>query len=138
MAGELHTVALRTDGAVLSWGDNQRGQLGRHSEEAVLRTPGHVALPLEPRERALRVAAGGYRSAVLTNHGRLLTMGFHDEKEQQALEDELLAEEMAAEQEEEEEGDSGGGVYDDPLADGAEELEAMRFQAEEELEMAEF
>eukprot|EP00964_Phaeocystis_antarctica_P045125 scaffold25963_cov45-Phaeocystis_antarctica.AAC.1 len=75
VAGELHTVALGRGGAVLTWGDNQRGQCGRHPEMPLLPRPGRAVLPLLEGEVAVQVAAGGYRSAVISSTGRLLVLG---------------------------------------------------------------
>ena len=88
-AGELHTVALGRGGAVLTWGDNQRGQCGRHPEMPLLPRPGRAVLPLLEGEVAVQVAAGGYRSAVISSTGRLLVLGL--------TEVDLTAEEMEME-----------------------------------------
>ena len=74
-AGELHSVALAHGGSVLTWGDNQRGQCGRHPELPLLPTPGRAVLPLRDGEAAVQVAAGGYRSAAISSSGRLLVLG---------------------------------------------------------------
>ena len=82
-AGEVHTLALTVDGAVLSWGSNLHRQCGRSFDEPLLTAPGAVPLPLEPGERVLHVRAGGYRGALVTSLGRLLTLGLGLEHEQQ-------------------------------------------------------
>ena len=86
-AGEVHTIALTTEGAVLSWGSNLQRQCGRDYDEPLLTSPGVVPLPLEDGERAVRIHAGGYRSVIVTNWGRMLTLGLGIEHE------ELLADE---------------------------------------------
>ena len=68
-------MALGRGGAVLTWGDNQRGQCGRHPEMPLLPRPGRAVLPLLEGEVAVQVAAGGYRSAVISSTGRLLVLG---------------------------------------------------------------
>ena len=102
-AGELHTIALTATGVVLSWGDNQRGQCGRHPELPILPTPGRALLPLQEGEVAAHVEAGGYRSAVVTSKGRLLLLG--------------LTEVDLAAAEEEEENQRADLSDDDPIYD---------------------
>jgi alpha-tubulin suppressor-like RCC1 family protein len=71
-AGDLHALALTTDGRVLAWGYNFNGQLGDGS--TVNRDkPVRVKLPSGARVRAL--AAGLDFSMALTRTGRILTWG---------------------------------------------------------------
>ena len=93
-AGEVHTLALTAEGAVLSWGSNLQRQCGRAFEEPLLTAPGVVPLPLEPGERVLHVHAGGYRGALVTSLGRLLSLGLGLEHEQRL--DEIADEADAA------------------------------------------
>mmetsp|Transcript_4761 Transcript_4761/g.12039 ORF Transcript_4761/g.12039 Transcript_4761/m.12039 type:complete len:202 (+) Transcript_4761:52-657(+) len=84
-AGEMHTLALTDAGEVLSWGSNLQRQCGRNFDEPLLTAPGVVPLKMEEGERVVRVHAGGYRGALVTNTGRLLMLGVGAEHEEQLL-----------------------------------------------------
>lgn len=73
-AGELHALALTTDGRALAWGYNTDGQLGVGTTTS-RHTPGWVRLPPGTRVRAL--AAGEKFSMALTRGGRILTGGYN-------------------------------------------------------------
>lgn len=61
-AGYAHTCVLRNDGHVLCWGDNQRGQLGDHSNAA---------------SKGRAVFAGHYPDAPLADASELVADGWH-------------------------------------------------------------
>lgn len=70
-AGIFHTVALKTDGTVWTWGANYYGQLGTGT------TTRYNAIPAQvPGLTAVaEVAAGGYHTVVLKDDGTVLTWG---------------------------------------------------------------
>ena len=51
----------------------------RSPEQPLLREPGRVPLPLDDDDSVASVAAGGYRSAVLSRRGRLFALGRLDD-----------------------------------------------------------
>jgi hypothetical protein len=69
-AGENHSMAVRKDGAVYTWGGNAEGQLGDGGVAQRL-VPGNVA----DISTAISVAAGDAFSLVLTNGGFLYAWG---------------------------------------------------------------
>lgn len=73
-AGELHAVALSARGEVYTWGGNSNGQLGR-SVALLSPVPARVPLRLRRGEVVVSVSAGGYRTGIVTNQGRLLMLG---------------------------------------------------------------
>ncbi|CAN8072825.1 unnamed protein product [Agarophyton chilense] len=68
--GSAHTVALRSDGAILCWGMGDNGQLGTRSARTHYE-PAVVA----PHLRATSVSAGERHSAALTTDGDLYLWG---------------------------------------------------------------
>jgi alpha-tubulin suppressor-like RCC1 family protein len=70
-AGYAHSLALKTDGTVLSWGRDGSGQLGDDSTLANKVTPVAVA----DASNIVAVAAGGNHSLALKSDGTLLSWG---------------------------------------------------------------
>ena len=114
-AGELHSIALTAAHEVLTWGANHQQQCGRRPERLLLQTPGRVQLPLGADDVAVRVSAGGYRSAVVSRRGRLFLLGRMADAA--AEEEEIEMEEAALDAQEEaleaEEGAERGEYYDE-------------------------
>jgi alpha-tubulin suppressor-like RCC1 family protein len=75
--GDDHALALTGDGQVLSWGDNDRGQLGRPTMGIGPQPAGTVTLPAQTGP-AVAVSAGGGSSLVLTATGQLYAFGSND------------------------------------------------------------
>ncbi|MEV5568959.1 Ig-like domain repeat protein [Spirillospora sp. NPDC052269] len=73
-AGDLHSLALTSDGRVLAWGANFNGQLGDDSRTNGI-TPVEVHLPTGVT--VTRVAAGASFSLAVTSDGRALAWGFN-------------------------------------------------------------
>ena len=68
--GAKHTLAVTTDGALYSWGDNSMKQLGRDGP----RNWPAMAI-IDVSDRIVSCAAGGAHSACLTDEGELFTWG---------------------------------------------------------------
>ncbi|MFD0277000.1 hypothetical protein ACFVHB_24265 [Kitasatospora sp. NPDC127111] len=70
-AGAAHSLALRADGTVLSWGYNSYGQLGNG-------TTTDSPVPVEADlGTAVAIAAGGYHSLAVTTSGVVLSWGYN-------------------------------------------------------------
>ncbi len=69
-AGEAFALALRTDGSVVTWGENSAGQLG-DGNESQSDLPVSVKLP----ERAVAIAAAGKHSVAVLEGGEVWTWG---------------------------------------------------------------
>ncbi|WP_240359520.1 hypothetical protein [Pyxidicoccus trucidator] len=69
-AGAFHSLAVRSDGSVWSWGQNAKGQLGNGTRLG-LANPTQVATP----SGMVVVAAGGYHSLALRSDGTLSAWG---------------------------------------------------------------
>ncbi len=74
--GSRHSLAVLGDGTVAAWGDNASGQLGAAVPTAA--SPESVALPLEPGQRCVSVAAGREFSMALRSDGTVWTWGAGD------------------------------------------------------------
>lgn len=70
-AGERHTLALKKDGTVWSWGDNEQWQLGDSSGSVGRTEPAQVA----GLEGVTAIAAGDFFSVVLKGDGTLWYFG---------------------------------------------------------------
>ncbi|MEW2626397.1 hypothetical protein, partial [Streptomyces sp. NPDC048106] len=77
-AGYHHNLALTSDGRILAWGSNDRGQLG-DGTTTNSSTPVEVHLPTGAQVTAM--AAGGYHNLVLTPDGRVLAWGYNRDGE---------------------------------------------------------
>lgn len=84
--GGAHTAAVTRDGAVLTWGRGDSGQLGigkawllsiTEPGRLGVRTPRRVDFP-EGAGRAVCVAAGAFHTAAVTESGQLYTWGKED------------------------------------------------------------
>jgi alpha-tubulin suppressor-like RCC1 family protein len=71
-AGQGHTCALTSAGAVQCWGDNEFGQLGNGSHNAASRTP----VPISRLSNGVvAIAAGAYHTCALTHAGAVQCWG---------------------------------------------------------------
>ncbi len=68
-AGENHTVALKADGSVWTWGSNDSGQLGSDTSS----TP--LPVMAEGVSSVVAIAAGADTSIALTADGSVYTWG---------------------------------------------------------------
>ena len=73
-AGESHTLALKSDGSVLAWGNNASGQLGDGSAPTDHHTPVPVS-GLGPGSGIVRVAAGATFGLALKSDGTMVAWG---------------------------------------------------------------
>src|SRR5262249_51576160 len=69
-AGENHAVALKSDGTVVTWGDNYYRQLGNSTSAS----PG-LPSPVTGLTGVLKIGAGRAHTSVLLGDGTLLTWG---------------------------------------------------------------
>lgn len=74
-AGGAHTATVSDDGSVLTFGLNDRGQLGHSQESTEVLVPREVALP----EPAVSVAAGNHHTLCITESGNLWAWGCNRE-----------------------------------------------------------
>lgn len=72
-AGESHTIALKQDGSMFAWGDNEVGQIG-DGTISNKRTPVQV----ENLKSIMSISAGGAHSTALDSEGKLWTWGWND------------------------------------------------------------
>lgn len=69
--GQHHTLALKTDGTVLSWGDNKYGQVGLSTDIPTALVPSSILIDSTLKE----VHAGWTHSAALTSDGEIYLWG---------------------------------------------------------------
>ncbi|MBQ3463290.1 MAG: hypothetical protein IJH36_09295, partial [Clostridia bacterium] len=74
-AGENHTVVLKSDGSVWTWGDNTYGQLGRTDVNAVNKVEFPIPDGATDPEPVKFVVAGKNSSYAVTESGRLYAWG---------------------------------------------------------------
>lgn len=72
-ASGMHTLALKSDGTVWAWGNNDAGQLGDGTLDQRTTPVAVVGLG-----EVVSVAAGEYRSIALTGEGQVWTWGDHN------------------------------------------------------------
>ena len=72
-AGELHTVAVRTDGTLWAWGSNANGRLGKGANPTV--TPDDRPAQIGTATTWASVAAGGAHTMAVRADGSLYTWG---------------------------------------------------------------
>ncbi|KAL0488851.1 hypothetical protein AKO1_013128 [Acrasis kona] len=72
--GLNHSVAVRADGSVLSWGSSSCGQLGHGSLDDVW-LPKHIAHFMYKNEKPVKVACGDYHTMVLCDSGLIYGFG---------------------------------------------------------------
>lgn len=73
-AGDTFSLALKSDGSLLAWGNNASGQLGDGSAPADHATPVAVAA-LGAGSGVIRIVGGGTHSIALTSDGRVYAWG---------------------------------------------------------------
>lgn len=80
-AGGTHSLALRSDGTVVAWGNNQQGQLGINAA-----TPTRAPTPMPvkdstgaPLSNVVAIAAGSMHSVALTSSGTVYVWGYGGE-----------------------------------------------------------
>ncbi len=76
-AGVNHVIGIRTDGSVMTWGENERGQLGRGTRDAVNVRRAPEVLP--GISTAIAAAAGQHFSLLLLADGTVLSWGENGE-----------------------------------------------------------
>lgn len=79
-AGRLHTAALKKDGSVWTWGNNDKGQLGNGSTDAQ-KIPVQVKTSSSKQylEGIVKVAAGALHTAALKQDGSVWAWGYNDD-----------------------------------------------------------
>ncbi|MBQ3462078.1 MAG: hypothetical protein IJH36_03045, partial [Clostridia bacterium] len=79
--GAQHTVALKADGTVWTWGDNTFGQSGSGSKTIHITNPVQVMKKDTPTSSptaltdVIKIASGGYHSLALTSDGHVYAWG---------------------------------------------------------------
>ncbi len=72
-AGSYHSLAVKRDGTVWAWGDNDYRQLGSGSSS----TDYNVPVQASSLTGIISISAGGYHSLALKNDGTLLVFGYN-------------------------------------------------------------
>lgn len=70
-AGTFHSLALKSDGSVWSWGFNSYGQLGNGSA-----TTSYTPVQVKNLAGVIDIAGGGYHSLALKSNGTVWSWGF--------------------------------------------------------------
>ncbi|MGH7273790.1 MAG: RCC1 domain-containing protein, partial [Nitrospiria bacterium] len=68
--GDFHSIALKTDGTMWAWGDNQFGELGDGSND-----PRNIPVQVLGLTGVIDIAAGGFHSIGLKSDGTLWAWG---------------------------------------------------------------
>ncbi len=80
-AGEDHTLALKSDGTVWAWGENNHGQLGNVDlvgTASYSNVPIQVSIPIPSNVPVIAIAAGTEFSMALDNNGAVWAWGLND------------------------------------------------------------
>jgi alpha-tubulin suppressor-like RCC1 family protein len=72
-AGGFHSLALKNDGSLWSWGRNAQGQLGRHTDTSSSPVPSQASV-----SSVVAMSAGGLFSVATTLDGRVWAWGSND------------------------------------------------------------
>src|SRR5262249_10645082 len=80
-AGEYHSLALRADGTVMAWGENEDGQLGLGTTTGPEECSSKYVCAKTPRKvpglsNVIAISAGYYSSLALLADGTLMTWGY--------------------------------------------------------------
>jgi len=75
-AGAFHSLALMSDGTLLTFGSNEDGQLGYALNAGTL-NPNPDPTPVATLTDVASIAAGGFHSLAVTGLGHLMTFGFN-------------------------------------------------------------
>ncbi|MCU6710970.1 Ig-like domain-containing protein [Paenibacillus sp. J5C_2022] len=76
-AGSFHSLALKADGTVWSWGDNTHGQLGNGTVQSTS-LPVQVTGEDSVLDQVIAIAAGEYHSVALRADGTVWTWGHNE------------------------------------------------------------
>ncbi len=78
-SGLFHSILLTSRGRVLTWGDNQYGQLGNQTLDAKL-IPTEITefFNLDDEETIIQISAGAVHSAALSSENRMFVWGNND------------------------------------------------------------
>jgi alpha-tubulin suppressor-like RCC1 family protein len=80
-AGQDHTLALKSDGTVWAWGENNHGQLGNTDlvgTASYSNVPIQVSIPIPSNVPVIAIAAGTEFSMALDNSGTVWAWGLND------------------------------------------------------------
>lgn len=73
--GAQHTIALREDGCVYTWGEGAEGRLGHNGTESTASPRDVVAFKKSANEQVIQVCAGASHSMALDKEGKVWTWG---------------------------------------------------------------
>jgi len=83
-AGSVHSIALCSDGTVLTWGDNFKDQLGNNRTNPYSSTSSYVLAPTPvytsgvlAGKTVVKIAAGGNHNLALCSDGTLVVWGYN-------------------------------------------------------------